>query len=54
MSNNKLSNWRSTHVGFVFQFYNLLPVLTAQKNVELPLLLTNFSAKERAERAASG
>ena len=52
MSNNQLSNWRSTHVGFVFQFYNLLPVLTAQKNVELPLLLTNFSARERAERAA--
>lgn len=52
MSNNQLSSWRSTHVGFVFQFYNLLPVLSAQKNVELPLLLTNFSAKERAERAA--
>jgi len=52
MSNSQLSHWRSTHVGFVFQFYNLLPVLTAQKNVELPLLLTNFSAKERAERAA--
>lgn len=52
MSNNQLSNWRSTHVGFVFQFYNLLPVLTALKNVELPLLLTNFSGKERAERAA--
>lgn len=52
MSNNQLSQWRATHVGFVFQFYNLLPVLTAQKNVELPLLLTNFSAKERAERAA--
>lgn len=51
MSNNQLSTWRSTHVGFVFQFYNLLPVLSAQKNVELPLLLTNFSAKERAERA---
>jgi putative ABC transport system ATP-binding protein len=51
MSNNQLSRWRSTNVGFVFQFYNLLPVLTAQKNVELPLLLTNFSAKERAERA---
>jgi putative ABC transport system ATP-binding protein len=52
MSNNQLSRWRSTHVGFVFQFYNLLPVLTAQKNVELPLLLTNFSARERAKRAA--
>ena len=52
MSNNQLSHWRSTNVGFVFQFYNLLPVLTAQKNVELPLLLTSFSAKERAERAA--
>ena len=52
MSNNQLSKWRSTHVGFVFQFYNLLPVLTAQKNVELPLLLTNFSGRERAERAA--
>ncbi len=53
MSNSQLSNWRSTHVGFVFQFYNLLPVLSAQRNVELPLLLTNFSGKERAERAAT-
>ena len=52
MSNSQLSNWRSTHVGFVFQFYNLLPVLSAQKNVELPLLLTDFGGKERAERAA--
>ncbi len=52
MSNNQLSHWRSTHVGFIFQFYNLLPVLTAQKNVELPLLLTDFSAKERRKRAA--
>ena len=52
MSNSQLSTWRSTHVGFIFQFYNLLPVLTAQKNVELPLLLTKFSGKERTERAA--
>jgi putative ABC transport system ATP-binding protein len=52
MSNSQLSKWRSTHVGFVFQFYNLLPVLTAQKNVELPLLLTRFGGRERAQRAA--
>ena len=52
MSNSQLSRWRSTHVGFVFQFYNLLPVLTAQKNVELPLLLTSFGARERAKRAS--
>lgn len=52
MSNSQLSHWRSTNIGFIFQFYNLLPVLTAQKNVELPLLLTNFNGNERAKRAS--
>ncbi len=52
MSNSQLSSWRSTHIGFIFQFYNLLPVLTAHRNVELPLLLTNFNGKERAKRAS--
>ncbi|MFY2762907.1 ABC transporter ATP-binding protein [Arenimonas sp. MALMAid1274] len=47
----ELAQWRAQHVGFVFQFYNLLPVLNAQKNVELPLLLTKMGAAERAKRA---
>jgi putative ABC transport system ATP-binding protein len=51
MSNSQLSNWRSTNVGFIFQFYNLLPVLTARKNVELPLLLTKMGSAERSKRA---
>ena len=51
LSAGQLSTWRSHHVGFVFQFYNLMPMLTAQKNVELPLLLTDLGAGDRARRA---
>jgi putative ABC transport system ATP-binding protein len=52
LSDRRLAAWRSRHVGLVFQFYNLMPVLTAQKNVELPLLLTHLSRSERKKRAA--
>tara|TARA_Y100000741_G_scaffold325461_1_gene276974 strand:- start:345 stop:1022 length:678 start_codon:yes stop_codon:yes gene_type:complete len=49
MNAKQLSGWRSSNVGFIFQFYNLLPVLTADKNVELPLLLTNLSKSQRKD-----
>jgi putative ABC transport system ATP-binding protein len=47
LSSGQLAKWRARHVGFVFQFYNLLPVLTAERNVEVPLLLTKLSGRER-------
>jgi len=51
MTGGQLAQWRSHNVGFVFQFYNLMPTLTAQKNVELPLLLTRLSAAQRKRNA---
>jgi putative ABC transport system ATP-binding protein len=50
LSEGRLARWRSENVGFIFQFYNLMPTLTAAQNVELPLLLTSLSGKQRKER----
>lgn len=49
LSDSELAGWRARHIGYVFQAYNLIPVLTAAENVELPLLLTHLSRRERAE-----
>ena len=53
LSPSKLTKWRARHVGFIFQFYNLLPVLTAERNVEVPLLLTKLNATERRRNVAA-
>ena len=53
LGSGKLSNWRARHVGFVFQFYNLMPMLTAERNVELPLLLTSLSGAQRKKNVAA-
>lgn len=52
LSDSEIAHWRNVHIGFVFQSFNLIPVLTAIENVELPLKLTNMNKKERMEQAA--
>ena len=52
LGEGSLADWRARHVGFIFQFYNLMPVLTAFENIELPLLLTGLSPRQRRERVA--
>lgn len=53
LSEGKLAQWRASHIGFIFQFYNLMPMLSAEKNVELPLLLKKLSKKKRKENVAA-
>lgn len=53
LSEGQLAKWRANNIGFIFQFYNLMPMLNAQRNVELPLLLTNLKGGDRSERVAT-
>ncbi|MDA7866863.1 ABC transporter ATP-binding protein [Verrucomicrobia bacterium] len=54
LSDNRLAAWRARHIGFVFQFYNLMPTLTAERNIDLPLLLAPLSKTQRREHVATG